>query len=1329
MNRRTLIKSGAIAAIALAGVSVLALAAFFWVISTTEGTRWLLTSTAPLSGISFSADRIEGRMLDQLILSDVRISTAQQKIGISTLKLRWKPLLLLSGTVAIQELSIDGVRIQDDAVPERKSPDMTWPKVPKNVQLIDGMISHLRVSGISYRHLLEQPLLVTSIDSSVTWQNDLLSITDFRALSASGQISGSFSAGFGRPSIEADLIVAPALPVAEMNRFSVLVRPAKAASKEQFSGNVTIAGSAGSRILLELSGDAGMTRSAFNLRRLRLSSPERRGLITGEGTLAFTPLESILSLQIKAAGLDLAPELNMPTDLSGTLNFAGTFDSYRGDFTLANQGEGWQEATLSASYQGTSEGVKLAPLTGTILDGTLAGNIDIDWRSGFALRGTVNGRNLNPARIDPKWNGSANFNATGQLASTGKAPLSGNIAVSLLESRLHGQRLTGKLKAEFSDNNLTLSRLVLQGKGFDLHASGDLKQRLALDAKIPDLSLLVPGTAGSLQGNGWIRWRKSQFSGAITAAGNRLSYAGTQIAAADLTAGLDGGGGNQGQLSLSLRDVANGRYRLDSVTVDAGGTPAHHIVKAVLHSDASEAQLSLSAGYRAGIWGGKITNLTGRDSTGSWDLTAPSSFALSPGKFSLSPLALTTGTAERLEVDADLGLKPLTGQIRVQWDDLNLVRANPYLTDMQITGSSRGNVRLGFLPEKRLKLSGNAAVGGTFTGKGGSFSVEPSLISFDGGERGLRVEMELNETSGGRLKGTFASGAPLLLAMPESGKLSADWSGIDVGLLKPWLTADTVIKGRINGRANGILLPGQRLELDGTSSLSGGGFHQGELNLNFASANASWQWRGEALAGDLSLDMAEYGHAGAKFQLPFPARLPVVANPSGQLQVKVSGQLQEQGIIAALFPGLIRKSSGDLAAELEIGGTWQVPQVGGTLRLSKAGAYLPGIGIHLKDVRLAAHLEKNLIRIDSFRAISGPGHVEGSAFITLSGWQVTDYRGTIQGENFQTFYSPELRVLSSPKLNFEGTPQKLTLRGELRLPELRLDGAPTRTVIAPSSDIIVEGLFVPASQGTPLALDVQIRVLLGDRVFVKAAGIEAQLGGAIDLSLSSLDRITSRGEIKVVKGHYQTYGVNLNIVRGRLFFAGGPIDHPTLDFLALRTVGDVKAGVTVVGSIRKPLVKLYSEPVMPDVDIMAYIILGRPYESNGEQASLATKAAGALLTSSQAAAVQDRLKSRLGFSTLEIQGGVGAGGSSMGYKPLQVTAPGTIPTALNAGITDTVLTVGKYLTPQIYVSYGKSLFTRNNMFLLRYDIFKNWQIETQTGGESGADLFYKLEFK
>ena len=84
----------------------------------------------------------------------------------------------------------------------------------------------------------------------------------------------------------------------------------------------------------------------------------------------------------------------------------------------------------------------------------------------------------------------------------------------------------------------------------------------------------------------------------------------------------------------------------------------------------------------------------------------------------------------------------------------------------------------------------------------------------------------------------------------------------------------------------------------------------------------------------------------------------------------------------------------------------------------------------------------------------------------------------------------------------------------------------------------------------------------------------------------------------------------------------------------------------------------------------------------------------------------------------------------MGYKPLQVTRPGAVPAAQQSAVTETVLTVGTYLTPQLYLSYGKSLFTGCNLFRLRYDIFKHWQIETQTGSDaSGADLYYKLEFK
>lgn len=1330
---KRLTRQGLVAAVAivLAGA---ALAAVVWVVATTSGARWLLASLTTLSGVSFSAQKIEGRMADHLLLTEVRVGLAEQKVEFGTIELRWKPLLLLAGTVAVQELTLNRVRIQDDTPPGNKPPDLTWPRASGTAQLFDGSIARLRVTNISYRRLQEQPLLVASVSGSAIWQEGLLSITGLEATSPSGQVKGSVSAGFGRPSLSADLAVALTQPIAEMDQFHLQARQSHGTGAEQFVGALTIAGSAGERKLLELSGDVGMARSAFNLRRLRLTRPGQKGVVTADGSLAFTTRESLLSLQVTADGLDLAPELNVPTNLSGTLKFAGTLDSYRGTITMANRARGWQEAAVSAAYQGNREGMKLAPLNATVLDGSLAGNLDMDWRSGFSLRGAISGRNLDPARIDPGWKGVANFRAAGNLAWSGKAPVKGSVSGALLESTLHGQALTGELQAVFAGNNLSLHRLALQGKGFDIHASGELNQRLALAAQISDFSRLVPGAAGTLRGDGWVRWRDRQLSGAIAGTGNGLAYGGVRISSAVLNARLLQGTGYPLHVTASLRDLLYDGYKLHTVTATADGTLQRHTVNATLRSAGAEAQLTLSAGYNADLWKGEITRLAGRDNNGPWKLTAPASFSVGAGKLSLSPLALSAGAAERLEVTVDLTLNPTIGQVMAKWDGLNLARANPYLKDVKITGNSHGKVRVGFLSGKRLTLAGSAAGSGTFTGRGGSITLQRSLVTFDGSEQGIRVGVDLDAADGGRLKGTFFSPAPLRLTLPERGEVTAELSGIDLALFKPWLPGDTRVEGRISGRAKGMLLPGQRFELDGNAVLSGGTLHQekpdGELNLAFKSATASWGWRGETLSGTLSLAMAQYGQARGSFQLPVPARFPLAVNPKGALRARLTGQVQEKGIITALFPGLVQESFGELDAELSIGGSWEVPQIEGKVRLAKGGAYLPTAGIHIKEVQLAARLEKNLIRIDSFRAVSGPGHIEGTALVTLEGWRVKSYKGTIRGENFQTVHFPELQILSTPELSFEGTLQKLMLRGELRLPELRIVGEQSRTVVAPSSDVIREGRVVTAEKSSPLLLDVQVRVLLGEKVFVKVAGIDAQLGGAVDLSMSALDRITSRGEIKVVKGRYRTYGVNLEIVRGRLFFAGGPVNRPTLDFLALRTVGDVRAGVTVAGTLQRPITKLYSEPPMPDVDILAYIVLGHPLGSGGQQAGLLTQAAGALLTSSQATLLQDQIKNRLGLSTLEIQEGVGGTAGSMGYKPLQVTAPGAIPATQQPGITETVLTVGKYLTPQIYISYGKSLFTGSNLFRLRYDIFKQWQIETQTGsGESGVDLYYKLEFK
>jgi translocation and assembly module TamB len=107
--------------------------------------------------------------------------------------------------------------------------------------------------------------------------------------------------------------------------------------------------------------------------------------------------------------------------------------------------------------------------------------------------------------------------------------------------------------------------------------------------------------------------------------------------------------------------------------------------------------------------------------------------------------------------------------------------------------------------------------------------------------------------------------------------------------------------------------------------------------------------------------------------------------------------------------------------------------------------------------------------------------------------------------------------------------------------------------------------------------------------------------------------------------------------------------------------------------------------------------------SDAGQADLLLVAAGALLAKGESTVLQDRLRRRVGLDVIDIQSG-------------------------NGDLAASVITVGKYLNPKLYISLGHSLFTGGNVVGLRYDISERWQVESSVGEESGADLFYKIEF-
>ena len=91
-----------------------------------------------------------------------------------------------------------------------------------------------------------------------------------------------------------------------------------------------------------------------------------------------------------------------------------------------------------------------------------------------------------------------------------------------------------------------------------------------------------------------MRWRDGQLSGSLAGTGSGLAYAGTRIAAVNLTARLDPGTGYPLHVDASLRDVVYDNYKLKAVTLAADVTLQRHTVNATLGGTPICIELDLS---------------------------------------------------------------------------------------------------------------------------------------------------------------------------------------------------------------------------------------------------------------------------------------------------------------------------------------------------------------------------------------------------------------------------------------------------------------------------------------------------------------------------------------------------------------------------------------------------------------------------------------------------------------------------------------------------------------------------------------------------------------
>jgi translocation and assembly module TamB len=336
---------------------------------------------------------------------------------------------------------------------------------------------------------------------------------------------------------------------------------------------------------------------------------------------------------------------------------------------------------------------------------------------------------------------------------------------------------------------------------------------------------------------------------------------------------------------------------------------------------------------------------------------------------------------------------------------------------------------------------------------------------------------------------------------------------------------------------------------------------------------------------------------------------------------------------------------------------------------------------------------------------------------------------TVHGENFQAMNTAEARAWVSPDLKLVRDAAGASLAGTLTVPraEITPKGLGGGGV-AVSSDQVLVGVEQPPAE-EPLALSVALKLVLGDAVRIEGFGLKTRIAGAVDVTQAPHREARARGELRLIDGQYKAYGQDLTIETGRLLFTGGDVTVPAVDLYATRHPrDDITVGVRVRGTLSKPELTLQSTPTLPREQQLAWLVLGRSLETSTAQDRGMMQSAALSLGLGGGDYVAGLIGKRIGLDEVSLGSAV-AGSSEVAANAQTISGAqtGAGSAAANAGATAAQLTLGKYLTPRLFVSYGVSLFQPGYTVRMLYTLGHGFKLSTESGTASGGDLIYSTE--
>ena len=418
---------------------------------------------------------------------------------------------------------------------------------------------------------------------------------------------------------------------------------------------------------------------------------------------------------------------------------------------------------------------------------------------------------------------------------------------------------------------------------------------------------------------------------------------------------------------------------------------------------------------------------------------------------------------------------------------------------------------------------------------------------------------------------------------------------------------------------------------------------------------------------------------------------------------------------AAFMPPELQTLEGFLAVNFDVSGTMENPALAGVAEITD-GAYTElrsGLSIAGLHTRAQADVSVNGSHIAFSGGARGGGQAGEDTIIISGAMTMADISRLdlkIDLDDAALSAHPVNTVRADGALTIAGALDAIKASGNINLHELDAEiVTPETTGLVPIEVININDAALNASideAPKPSALAYDVDIGADDRIFIRGRGVDSEW--AADINIASVkDQPVIIGSMTLRRGTIDFSGRRFDIDSGRITFDRLSLNNPLLNLRAVFETSDVAATIDITGRADEPSIELNSTPDLPDEDIMALILFGKPADELTAFESLQTAQALASL------------------------GGIGPfGGTGVTGSIRRATGLDMLNFDIDPETGGGSLTVGKYVTDGLFVSATQDAQGKGGAVIIEYELTDNISVETEVrqDGDQTVSANWKKDF-